>query len=188
METPQLSVNELVTLRPVNRRSLPEVMEAYHEDPIAARSALPWLKEGEEARTQIADLMIDLELHRNGDKIHFWAIHSNEDNSFVGMIGFGDELQLAASAYNLGYWVRKSWRKKGIATSCVDVIFSWQQNRTEQSLIEITVHPHNEAGLAVSKSICKKWNGLAVEGYVPIEVDGRTIPHILHLIQLDRGD
>ena len=116
METPQLSVNELVTLRPVNRRILPEVMEAYHEDPIAARSALPWLKEGEEARTQIADLMIDLELHRNGDKIHFWAIHSNEDNSFVGMIGFGDELQLAASAYNLGYWVRKSWRKKGIAT------------------------------------------------------------------------
>lgn len=188
METPQLSVSELVTLRPVNRRILPEVMEAYHEDPIAARSALPWLKEGEEARTQIADLMIDLELHRNGDKIHFWAIHSNEDNSFVGMIGFGDELQLAASAYNLGYWVRKSWRKKGIATSCVDAIFSWQQNRTEQSLIEITVHPHNEAGLAVSKSICKKWNGLAVEGYVPIEVDGRTIPHILHLIQLDRGD
>ena len=50
METPQLSVNELVTLRPVNRRILPEVMEAYHEDPIAARSALPWLKEGEEAR------------------------------------------------------------------------------------------------------------------------------------------
>ena len=130
METPQLSVNELVTLRPVNRRILPEVMEAYHEDPIAARSALPWLKEGDEARTQIADLMIDLELHRNGDKIHFWAIHSNEDNSFVGMIGFGDELQLAASAYNLGYWVRKSWRKKGIATSCVDAIFTWQKDRT----------------------------------------------------------
>ena len=62
------------------------------------------------------------------------------------MVGLGDELQLAASAYNLGYWVRKTWRRKGIALACVDAIFSWQSQRTEQSLIEITVHPHNEAG------------------------------------------
>ena len=188
METPELSVNDLAILRPVNRRILPEVTEAYMEDPVAAKAALPWLKEGEEARGQIADLMIDLEMHRNGDKIHFWAIHSTNDNSFIGMIGLGDELQLAASAYNLGYWVRKKWRGMGIASACVDAIFTWQRDRTEQSLIEITVHPHNEAGQAASKSICKKWNGLAVEGYVAIEIDGRTIPHILHLVQLDRGD
>ena len=93
METPELSVNDLAILRPVNRRILPEVTEAYMEDPVAAKAALPWLKEGEEARGQIADLMIDLEMHRNGDKIHFWAIHSTNDNSFIGMIGLGDELQ-----------------------------------------------------------------------------------------------
>ena len=98
-------------------------MSAYLEDPEAAKAALPWLKEGEEARRQIADLMIDLEMHRNGDSIHFWAIHSCQDNSFIGMVGLGDELQLAASAYNLGYWVRKTWRRKGIALACVDAIF-----------------------------------------------------------------
>ena len=91
METPELAVNDHVILRPINRRILPEVMSAYLEDPQAAKAALPWLKEGEEARRQIADLMIDLELHRNGDSIHFWAIHSMEDNSFVGMIGLGDD-------------------------------------------------------------------------------------------------
>ena len=112
MQTPELAVNEQVILRPINRRILPEVMKAYLEDPEAAKSALPWLKEGEEARSQIADLMIDLEIHRNGDSIHFWAIHSMEDNSFVGMIGLGDELQLAASAYNLGYWVKKLEEKR----------------------------------------------------------------------------
>ena len=188
LQTPELAVNDKVVLRPIARRILPEVMIAYLEDPEAAKAALPWLKEGEEARRQIADLMIDLEMHRNGDSIHFWAIHSMEDNSFVGMIGFGDELQLAASAYNLGYWVRKNWRKKGIARACVDAIFKWQSHRTEQSLIEITVHPHNEAGLATCKSICQEWNGLAIEGFVPIEIDARTIPHVLHLIQLNRGD
>ncbi|MDP6869839.1 MAG: GNAT family N-acetyltransferase [Candidatus Poseidoniaceae archaeon] len=175
-------------LRPVSRRILPEVMEAFNEDPEAARSALPWLKEGDEARSQIADLMIDLELHKGGDKIHFWAIHSLADNSFVGMIGLGDELQLAASAYNLGYWVRKNWRMKGVAGKSVNAIFSWLETYKQQALIEITVHPHNEAGLAVCKSICNNWNGLAVEGYVGIECNGRTVPHILHLVQLNRGD
>ena len=188
LDTPELTVDTQVILRPISRRILPEVMESYHEDPDAAKAALPWLKEGDEARGQLTDLMIDLEMHRNGDSIHFWAIHSLESNSFVGLIGLGDELQLAASAYNLGYWVRRDWRRKGIAAACVDAIFTWQSQRTEQSLIEITVHPHNESGLAACKSICKKWNGLVVEGYVPIEIDERTIPHILHLVQLNRGD
>ena len=76
LDTPELAVNKHIVLRPVNRRILPEVMSAYLEDPEAAKAALPWLKEGEEARRQIADLMIDLEMHRNGDSIHFWAIHS----------------------------------------------------------------------------------------------------------------
>ena len=183
-----MQVDEIVILRPISRRILPEVMESYLEDPEAAKAAHPWLKEGEKARRQIADLMIDLEIQRNGDSIHFWAIHSLADNSFVGIIGLGDELQLAASAYNLGYWVRKNWRRKGIAQSCVDAIFTWQKERTEQSLIEITVHPHNEAGLAACKSICEKWKGLAIEGFVPIEIDERTIPHVLHLVQLNRGD
>ena len=54
METPELAVNDHVILRPINRRILPEVMSAYLEDPQAAKAALPWLKEGEEARRQIA--------------------------------------------------------------------------------------------------------------------------------------
>ena len=188
INTPDLAVNGMVYLRPISRRILPEVTEAYLEDPEAAKAALPWLKDGEQARRQIADLMIDIELQKSGDSIHFWAIPSVESNGFVGMIGLGDELQLAASAYNLGYWVRKDWRRKGIARACVDAILTWQSERTEQSLIEITVHPHNEAGLAVCKSICKKWKGLAIEGFVPIEINDRTVPHVLHLIQLDHGD
>ena len=188
MNTPELEVDEQVILRPVTRRILPEVMEAYNEDPDSAKAALPWLTDGEEANRQIADLMIDLEMHKGGEEVHFWAIHSKSDNSFVGMIGLGDELQLAASAYNLGYWVRTDWRRKGIASNCVDVIFSWLKNRTKQALIEVTVHPHNESGLATCRAICERWGGLAVSGYVPIEVGDRTVPHILHLIQLDRGD
>ncbi len=188
MNTPELEIDDQVILRPVNRRVLPEVTEAYREDPESARAALPWLKEGEEARRQIADLMFELEMQKENKAIHFWVIHSTLDNSFVGLIGLGDELQLAASAYNLGYWVRTSWRKQGIANRCVDAIFAWLSENTVQSLVEITVHPHNEAGLAACKSIVERWGGMAIEGYVGIECNGRTVPHVLHLVQLGRGD
>jgi RimJ/RimL family protein N-acetyltransferase len=186
VDTPELEVDDKIVLRPVNRRILPEVKQAYMEDPDATRSALPWLKDGEEAIRQIADLMLDLEMHRTGDVVHFWAIHRLTDNAFVGMIGLGDELQLAASAYNLGYWVVKSSRGRGITNRCVDRIFQWLEQTKGQALIEITVHPHNEAGLSTCRSIMERWGGLAVEGFVGIEVDGRTVPHILHLVQIDK--
>jgi hypothetical protein len=32
----------------------------------------------------------------------------------------------------------------------------------------------------------ERWGGLAVEGFVGIEVEGRTVPHILHLVQIDK--
>ena len=56
--------------------------------------------------------MIDLELHRNGDDVHFWAIHMTEDNKFVGRIGLGDELQLAASATILAIGLRNHTEKR----------------------------------------------------------------------------
>ena len=114
LETPELAVNEQVILRPINQKDSPRGDESISRRPRFGKGCSPLAKRRKRHVAKLPDLMIDLELHRNGDSIHFWAIHSMEDNSFVGMIGLGDELQLAASAYNLGYWVKKSWRNRGI--------------------------------------------------------------------------
>ena len=87
----------------------------------------------------------ELENERDEDRLHFWAIHQGKGSKFVGMIGLGDELQLAASAYNLGYWVRSFLRRQNIANRAVDAVFDWVRDKQDQALIEITVHPHNKA-------------------------------------------
>ena len=36
--------------------------------------------------------------------------------------------------------------------------------------IEITVHPHNAAGLATAASVCNGWDGELVEEFIGIEI------------------
>ena len=112
---------------------------------------------------------------------------SNENNEFCGLIGLGDELQHEYSNYSLGYWVRQSRQRKGIASSSVDAVLSWLNSRNKPIRIELTVHPHNNPGIAACSSICERWNGKTLPGFIGVEINGRTIPHILHLIDLPRG-
>ena len=131
---------------------------------------------------------MNLEMEMTWDDIHFWAIQNRENNHFVGFIGLGNDMHLAASAYNLGYWIRKSDRRNGISMLAVDSVFNWLSERGVPALVEVTVHPHNSAGLATAKRICERWSGLTIDGYIGVEIKGRTVPHLLSLVQLPRSD
>ncbi len=185
--TPVLQAGTTISLEPVNRKHLAKLFEAYEEAPEQALEALPWLEPEGDLMRQLSDLLSDLEHHHEDDKLHFWGIHDKEDQEFCGLIGLGDELQHEYSNYSLGYWVRPSRQRKGIASSSVDTVLSWLNNRNTPIRIELTVHPHNEPGIAACSSICKRWNGKTLPGFIGVEINGRTIPHILHLIDLPRG-
>ncbi len=93
-------------MRPVHRRLLKSVLEAYQEDPDGVKTALPWLKIDEDISMQMSDFLFELEIHSNSGRIHFWSIHEKTaEDSFVGMVGLGDELVLNETDWNLGYWV-----------------------------------------------------------------------------------
>jgi len=182
--TPILKINDELSLIPVNKSILSSVLEAYHEDPESALIALPWLNGNEDIRNQLRDMLFDVESQTFADQLHFWSIMVGEKKEFAGLIGLGDELQLLHSNYNLGYWVRLGFRRQNMANKCVDEILSWLKSRNEFFRIEITVHPHNEAGLATAQSICKKWNGELVEEFIGIEIGSRTVPHRIHIIDI----
>ena len=182
--TPVLNIDEEISLIPVNKSVLSSVIEAYNEDPESALIALPWLNSHEEIRNQLRDMLFDVESQSDEDKLHFWSIVIGEKNEFAGLIGLGDELQLLHSNYNLGYWVRIGFRRKKIAVRCVDAILSWLKSRDQFFRIEITVHPHNKAGLATAQSICEKWNGELVDEFIGIEIGDRTVPHRIHIIDI----
>lgn len=189
--TPSLRLGKEFILRPVHRRLLKSVVEAYHEDPEGVKTALPWLKTEEDISMQMSDFLFELEIHSNSGRIHFWSVHEkNSEDNFVGMVGLGDELVLKDTDWNLGYWVIPKYRRKGIAIRAVNEILEWLKSKGDELLIEITVHPHNVAGLSTCNAICKKWNGMPVSQELhPVEIENRTVMHHVHIIPLTgRGD
>ena len=184
--TPELpDVPDGFRLRPVSKAILSSVMEAYLEDPESAKAALPWLRNDRDITRQLSDMLHDLEHLSNADRVHFWSIH-DASNLFIGLIGLGDEMQLIHSHYNLGYWVRKGFRQKGIASSSVDAVLGWLNSRGDTYRVEITVHPRNTAGLITAERICNRWKGQIIEEFIGIELNGKTVPHRIHVIDLPR--
>ena len=183
-ETPKLpDLEGGYSLRPVSKAILPMVIEAYTEDPESAKAALPWLRSDEDITRQLADMLHDLEHLSNADRVHFWSIHDDE-NTFIGLIGLGDEMQLVHSNYNLGYWVRKGFRNRRIASNAVDAVLGWLESRGSVFRIEITVHPRNEAGLVTAERICQRWNGQIIDEFIGIELNNKTVLHKIHVIDL----
>jgi len=173
------------SLRPVSKAILPMVIDAYSEDSESAKAALPWLRSDEDITRQLSDMLHDLEHLSNADRVHFWSIHDDE-NTFIGLIGLGDEMQLVHSNYNLGYWVRKGFRNRHIASNAVDAVLEWLNSRDSIFRIEITVHPRNEAGLVTAERICQRWNGQIIDEFIGIELNDKTVPHKIHVIDLPR--
>jgi ribosomal-protein-serine acetyltransferase len=190
--TPELEFRSDMKLVPVSKSILPLLLEAYNEDPKAAQTALPWLNAEFNVQGQLSDMLFDVENQSDVDRLHFWWIRSEEKGIFVGLIGLGDELQLLQSSYNLGYWVRSSFQRQGIALEATRTILEWLENKArvnqEFHRIEITVHPHNEPGLATANRICEEWGGEVMEQFIGIEIGQRTVPHRLHILDLPRGD
>jgi RimJ/RimL family protein N-acetyltransferase len=184
--TPHLSIADDFTLRPANKAVLSSVIEAFNEDRDSAMAALPWIDMSKDINRQLSDMLFDIESASDADRLHFWSIH-DKMGTFAGMVGVGDELQFANSHYNLGYWVKPSFRSQGIAVLSVNSILSWLESRGGHFRIEVAVHPHNKAGLATAEKICSHWNGQTLEGFVGVELFGRTIPHKVYLIDLPQN-
>lgn len=188
IHTPTLSLENGITLNPAKNNILTDLLDTYNEDSVAAQTALPWLNPNEDIRRQLRDMLFDIQAQNGTDQLHFWSIHQTETKKFIGLLGLGDELQSLHAKYNLGYWVRKDHQKKGIATLCVDAVFNWLKHRGGDVVVEIAVHPHNEAGLATASAICNRWNGERLEQFIGIEFNERTVPHHLHLVDIGRGE
>lgn len=187
LTTPELVVDDRFHLRPASSSVLVPMFEAYQEDAESAQTALPWLNPDEDVRRQLRDMLYDIEAQNGTDLLHFWSIHQGENNEFVGLVGLGDELQSLQANFNLGYWVRRQFRRQNIASRCVDAIFQWLNQRATTTIVEIAVHPHNEAGLATASAICQRWSGERLAEFVGIEFNERTVPHYLHLVDIGPG-
>ena len=44
-----------------------------------------------------------------------------------------------------------------------------------------------KAGLATAASVCLTWEGESVDEFIGIEIGNRTVPHRIHIIDINRG-
>lgn len=95
-----------------------------------------------------------------GDEFHF-VIVSNENgiDCIVGGCGLNG-IQRENRLANLGYWVRSSHARQGIATQATQRIADWAFQNTELERLEILVSIGNHPSLRVAAKAGAVWEGV----------------------------
>jgi len=116
---------------------------------------MPWIKSNEKIKPQITTFVLESEIQNQQGEIHLWTILHNQTNELIGLIGV-DSMTHQNGDFNLGYWVKYSFQKQGIATKVIPKVLSWLSKFHNSKIIEITVNPQNISGLATCKHIIRK--------------------------------
>ena len=86
-----------------------------------------------------------------------------EDGELIGGIGFMDMKSIFDHAAELGFWLAKEYRNRGIMTNCVKAITNWAFNHPKLNLVRIQcrIFAHNEVAVRIVEK-CQ----FAPEGYM----------------------
>ena len=181
---PTLVVDSELVLRPAGPIHLEALVEAFEESMPEVVHGLPWYDINDEMLSQLNDYLIDVNNMGKIGRAYHWAIIDSRDDSFLGLLAFDRYTRTRRAHWNLGYWVRKSACRRGIAKRasirCLDWISTTQGGPTA---VEITVDPENTAGLATCKSLVDLFHGIrAPEGDGKVEVAGKSREHVTYIL------
>ena len=86
-----------------------------------------------------------------------------EDGELIGGIGFMDLKSVTDHAAELGFWLAKEYRNKGIMTNCIRAFTHWAFNNPNLNLVRIQcrIFAHNEVAVRIVEK-CQ----FAPEGYM----------------------
>lgn len=95
-----------------------------------------------------ADAWLDFVLSEQapGKKQNNWAIRSENSEVLMGGIGFLSEYPPARRRDEIGYWLGKPYRGKGIMTQAITLILDIARQRGLQ-MVEAKVFSHNNASM-----------------------------------------
>ena len=84
--------------------------------------------------------------------------------------------------------MRSKYRRRGITIALGNVIFQWlTSNDASSELKSQSIHTMR-LGLATAASVClTAGTGELVDEFIGIEIGNRTVPHRIHIIDINRG-
>jgi len=139
----------VITLRPYHVNDIASVFEAVRESISEMVEWMPWCHPDysiEESRTFVKSQPDKWE---KGEEYNF-SISYNTGGLYLGGCGLRI-IDRNRGIANLGYWVRTSQTKKGIATAATLLLARFAFNELKLNRVEITVAVDNQASLRVAE-------------------------------------
>ena len=82
-----------------------------------------------------------------------WSVVEKENGTIIGICGIGHNDYPGAECTDLGYYICPKWRKKGIATECIEIVLDYAKNYLEFPLICAIIKEENR----ISRGILRKF-------------------------------
>lgn len=161
-------------LLPAGPIHLSAIIEAMDESGDEIYQAMPWLELDEPIPFQVEEYLQDVQRYGAGGLSYHWAVQFSE--GLAGLIALDYTPNLIQGHWNLGYWVRPSCQRKGIASQSIDAVLDWI-GRGGLTSVEMGVNPTNHAGVRTAESAVQRWQGHALDSKIEVEVAGQLVMH-----------
>lgn len=146
-----------VSIRPFRTEDIPGLFESVRESIDDLSPWMPWCHSEyaiSEARDWVGRQIAAFEAR---DEFHFAIVTGDQQIAGVcGLNGINRENRLA----NLGYWVRSSHSRRGIATRATRLLADWAFQNTDLNRLEILVAIRNHSSLRVAAKVGAVWEGV----------------------------
>ena len=140
-------MTQAVTIRPLIPADAPAVVEAVRESIGELRPWMPWCHPGYSLEDANAFIDRTREAAAAGSGFECALM---VDGTLAGIGGI-NEIDKGNRRANLGYWVRSSMTRRGIAATAVGLLRDWAFARTDLVRLEILVAAGNTPSLRVAE-------------------------------------
>lgn len=142
-----------ISIRPYGPADVAPMHEAATE---SWREIEPWMLWAHEGYTLAeAETWVTLATNAFDAREQFEFAIVDADGRLVGGCGINQIDEVTRRA-NVGYWVRTSAARRGVATTAVRAVIAWARANTELKRLEIVVAVENAASLRVAERVATK--------------------------------
>lgn len=137
-----------IVIRPYEIGDVPALYEAASESVEAIYPWMSWCHPGyafEEAKAWVEH---QVPAFKSGGQFEFVIV--SREGAILGACGL-NQIDRANRRANLGYWVRSSASRQGVATRAVRLLVDWALRNTDLERMEVVVATGNLASLRVAE-------------------------------------
>jgi RimJ/RimL family protein N-acetyltransferase len=137
-----------VRIRPYTVDDASAILEAAQESLAELEPWMPWCHPGYSLEESRSWLELQVPAFRQGTAFEFAIVST--DGRYLGGCGL-NQFDKANNRANLGYWVRSTATRQGVATAAVRLIRDWGFRSTDLVRLEVVVAIGNVASLRVAE-------------------------------------